>query len=60
MTESSKKFIEEAKQKAKFDIDFDFCQRLGFKFSDKSHSTYGINLFDSKFGLKFFNKDDKN
>ena len=60
MTESSKNFIEEAKQNAKFDIDFDFCQRVAFKLSDKKHSTDGINLFDSKIGLKFFNKDDKN
>ncbi len=48
MTESSKKFIEEAKQNARFDIDFDFCQRVGFKLSDKGHNTDGINLFNIK------------
>lgn len=54
------KFIEEAKLNAKFDIDFDFCKRTGFKFSDKGPSTDGINLFDPEVGLSVFNRLNNN
>lgn len=57
-SESLKKYIEEAKAKASFDIDFEFCKRTNFKFSDEGHSIEGVNLFNPEIGLqvlKMFN-----
>ncbi len=56
MSESIKRYIEEVKRNVRFDIDHEYCEKIGFKFIDNGIDATNIGFLSLICNLKFYDK----